>query len=153
MFSLYILFAGDGINQAPIHQAHDIDDDFLRACNIPCFDPGLVEDSNLSLLFRLGRPFGPGITQTQFRQVFCECCSCRNLVFVDRRHLHRCSGPALLTQADGFSVVLSLISFKRCPGLSRFDVSRLFTCCDACNRVCLEGTINLHHCPALGRGY
>jgi hypothetical protein len=103
----------------------------------------------MDLVFRLGRVFGDGVSLRQFRCIFDRCALCHNLIYTGGRYSHRCNGTVLWTQADGFNIVSALLMQNEHAGLSLFNDQRLFTCCHACKRVCLEGSINLHECPVL----
>ncbi|KAJ3512690.1 hypothetical protein NMY22_g15258 [Coprinellus aureogranulatus] len=131
----------------------EFDEPYLKSCKIIRFNPQRLKPSNLELVFRLGRVFGPGITRGEFRRIVRQCSSCRNLVFVDRQDCHRCDGPSLQTQAEGFDLMNALLSSAETSGLGHSDLPRLLTRCDACERICLGGTIDLHDCSVLGSIY
>ena len=130
--------------------AHALDATFLSTCRIRSFDPRRLGDSPMNLLFQVDCAFGDGITGAQFRRIFDRCVSCRHFVYTERRHSHRCEGPILHTQADKFDLVAALLTYDEHAGLSLSDVQQLFARCDACQRVCRKGSINLHDCPVLG---
>lgn len=126
--------------------ALDFDHEFLRALGLGAFNPKTQKASDLDIVFTLGRPFGPGITRAQFKQIIRRCSLCHNVCLRERRHSHRCRGPALLSQADGFSLIDSLLTYDEHAGLSFFDLSRLLIRCGRCHHICLEGTLIVHDC-------
>lgn len=128
--------------------ALDFDDEFLHDLRLTSFNPVTQGPSDLELLFTLDRAFGPGLTRTQFRQIMKRCTLCNNVCFRERRHSHRCDGAVLLTQGDRFNFVSSLMTRNTHAGLSLFDLSRLFARCGRCDRICSEGVVFLHDCPA-----
>ncbi|TEB32975.1 hypothetical protein FA13DRAFT_1790050 [Coprinellus micaceus] len=128
--------------------ALNFDDEFLCELRLTSFNPASQGPSDLELLFTLDRAFGPGLTRTQFRQIMKRCVLCNNVCFRDRRYSHQCDGRVLLTQADDFDFVGSLMTRDAHAGLSLFDLSHLFARCGRCNRICLEAVVFLHQCPA-----
>lgn len=130
-------------------EAQGIDDEFLRACKLFSFNPSQLKPTNLDLLCRLGRIFGPGITVSEFRKIIRRCVICQNFVYTDRRSRHRCNGTVLQTQHERFDLVGTLLATSENAGLSTSDFERLLARCNACTRICLESATDLHECPAL----
>ncbi|TEB19257.1 hypothetical protein FA13DRAFT_1802470 [Coprinellus micaceus] len=129
-------------------QAGLFDEAFLVACNIGRFHPNQDVDSSLDLLFRLGSDLGDGITQAQFGEIFQQCASCHNLIFVNKSHTHRCDAPALLTEVPRFDLTAALNS-SACienPGLSLPAARQLLTRCSLCERICRRDSITYHDC-------
>ena len=127
----------------------EFDDKVYDSYKFAGFNPKKRTLSSLTVLFTLGRTFGPGITASQFRQIVRQCNDCLNLCFVERLHLHRCGGTVLRTMSDGFDFEAMMLSHEEHAGFSRFDIYRLLALCGECDRICMDGTVNLHDCPAM----
>ena len=131
-----------------IRAAVEFDDAHYNSCKLVGFNPKTRNLSPLSILFVLGRIFGPGITKAQFRQIVRKCIVCNNICFVERLHLHQCYGTVLRTMADGFDFEAIMLSNKEHAGFSRFDIYRLLELCADCGHICMEGAVSLHNCSA-----
>lgn len=129
-----------------VYPALEFNAAFLTKCKLSNFHPDTLRLSNMDIVFILGRIFGPGITRGQLRRIFRQCRSCQNICYVDKRHLHRCNGQVLRSQADGFEIVDALLSSTENAGFSLFDLHRLLTRCSTCERIIQEGFLNLHDC-------
>lgn len=129
------------------------DDHYLQSVAPPTFDPRFQTASPMEVLLKLASVFGPGIHPSEFRRILHKCILCSNLCFVDRTHLHRCRGPVVLTQADGFDFVQAMSSGEEHAGLSLFDLHRLFARCGDCDCICMEGSVEfLHGCGSSNYG-
>ncbi|KAJ3521851.1 hypothetical protein NMY22_g12143 [Coprinellus aureogranulatus] len=91
--------------------------DYLKSCKIMAFSPRRMKPSNLELLLRLGRLFGPGLTRSEFRQMMRMCAECHNMAFADRRDSHQCDGSPLQIHEEGFDFARALFSTSKNSGL------------------------------------
>ena len=135
-------------NGVPQREGHRLNADFLESCKFRRFDSSRMRPSYLQLLFHLGRMFGPGLTRVQFRQIVRQCAACENFIFAERRDGHKCDATALETQAQDFDFVTAFASPHEHAGIKLMDLQRIFTLCEECEHVCLEGGRNAHQCPA-----
>lgn len=102
----------------------------------------------VDILFQLGDGSNPGISRLQLCSIVKECDWCTNLCFVDRRHVHCCSGPILYAGEGGQNLIEVFLWEEENAGLCRSDFGRLLRRCELCRRVYTKGARGSHRCPS-----
>lgn len=122
-------------------------EDWTSQLKLRHFVPGWKGmEPKINVLLALADPLGPGVSRTQFQDIVRVCLQCNNLCFVDKRHVHRCYGPAPHPPSDGLELMEAMLYEVENSGLRRVDVFGLLTRCGECMRICAADASRSHNC-------
>ena len=122
---------------------------FFRQARIKRFNPNNPPLSTLGLLFRLLSYSAPGITVSQFSQIFQRCWECNQFAPIDRLENHQCNGPLIEVDAQDENAdipILNSLLRNGCSGLTQEQIQSYFLSCTGCERIYFAPVQYRHQC-------